>query len=469
MKRQRFSFRLLTLILFGLFALLACYGMYSISAYGTRWFTYAKNPRVREQKRNVIPGDILDRNANLLVTTISGHRTYQADETSRRAVSHLLGDPQGYVANSVESFQAAYLYGFETGLIERIRVMASKGEARGDNVTLTVDSRLSSSALRSFQRRAQGKSGAVVVMNYQTGEILAMVSLPTFDPEDLSSVSSDGDAFWNRVTQNVYTPGSTFKVITAAALLRANSDAEHLLVECTGALTVDDQVIHDFGSAHHGQVDLREAFSRSCNNAFAQYALRLGDLRLRETAAQFGFGDNFLFRDLVVENSVYPTGTRSDFAVAITGFGQSAVGATPLHLCMIASAVANDGVMMEPQLILNVTSPQGVRRRGMMTRVYRTPLTSREAAALQGLMRSVVAEGTGRNAQVSGLTICGKTGSAETTQNGRAVTNGLFIGYCEELPYALAVVVEDIADGEGGGSTAAPIARDIFTYLRDRE
>ena len=181
---------------------------------------------------------------------------------------------------------------------------------------------------------------------------------------------------------------------------------------------------------------------RSCNNAFAQYALSMGDKALREAAESFGFNDNFLFRDLVVENSVYPTTSRSNFNIAMSGFGQSAITATPMHLCLLAAAVANKGVMMEPVLIDRVASPSGV-----------TAGTS----------------GTGTRAAVSGMIICGKTGSAETSLNGRAITNGLFIGFAQDVPYALCVVVEDIDDGQGGGSTAAPIARDIFAYLKNMQ
>ncbi len=474
MKPMRFKFKLLAFFLFALFALLGAYGMYSISLYGNRWFTYAKNPRVRTQKANVIPGDILDRNGIVLATSDVSEdgtvtRTYQADETSRRAVVHLLGDADGQIANGVESFQTAYLYGFQTGIWERIQALVTGQKRHGDNITLTIDSELCTTILKSFGNRASGHDGAAFVMNYRTGEVLAMVSLPNFDPNDASSVSTTSNVYWNRVTQNQYTPGSTFKVVTAAAELRVNPSAKTVQIQCTGNLSVDGQVIHDFGSASHGAISLKTAFIRSCNNAFAQYALSMGDKALRETAEQLGFNDNFLFRDLVVENSAYPTTDRTSFNVAMSGFGQSAITATPVHLCLIAAAVANGGVMMEPSLIASVVSPSGAVRYTFSSRVYRTAMTESIAATLDEYMEAVVTGGTGTKAAVSGLTICGKTGSAETSLNGQAVTNGLFIGYCRELPYAVCVVVESIADGQGGGSTAAPIAKDIFQYLKNME
>jgi len=153
----------------------------------------------------------------------------------------------------------------------------------------------------------------------------------------------------------------------------------------------------------------------------------------------------------------------------MSGFGQSSIGATPMHLCLIAAAIANDGVMMEPTLLTHTTTPSGAVRDEFGQRVSRTALKPDTASILQEYMRAVVTGGTGSRAAVSGLKICGKTGSAESSRRGQAVTHGLFIGYIDsdELPYAVCVVVEDIPDGEGGGSTAAPIAGDIFTYLRD--
>ena len=155
----------------------------------------------------------------------------------------------------------------------------------------------------------------------------------------------------------------------------------------------------------------------------------------------------------------------------MSGFGQSSIGATPMHLCLVAAAIANDGLMMEPTLLSHTTTPTGAVRDTFGPKAYRTVLAPETAATLQQYMRAVVTSGTGTRASVDGLTICGKTGSAESSRNGRDVTHGLFIGYIDsdELPYAVCVVVEDIIDGEGGGSTAAPIAGEIFKYLRDNK
>ncbi len=471
MKQQRFRFKLLALILFSLFAILAVYGVYSINTYGNRWFAYARNPRVREQKASVIAGSIYDRNGVLLASTVDGKRVYQSDEAARRAVVHVIGDSEGQVSNGVEGFQTAYLYGFKASLVERFNDLFTEGPRRGDDVHLTLDSELCTAITEFFNARSltRGKNGAAVVLNYCTGEVIAEVTLPAFDPMDSGTVAAGSEVYWNRATQSLYPPGSTFKVITTAAALENIPGVTDMHITCNGGLDVDGQAIRDYGNAVHTSLTLRQAFMKSCNNIYALLALDMGDAALRKTAEAFGFNQNFLFRDLVVENSSYPTASRSRFEVAMSGFGQSSIGATPMHLCLVAAAIANDGVMMEPTLLHQAVTPSGALRAAFGPKVYRTALKPETAATLQEYMRAVVTGGTGSRASVSGLIICGKTGSAESSRNGRDVTHGLFIGYIdsEELPYAVCVVVEDIIDGEGGGSTAAPIAGDIFTWLRD--
>lgn len=470
MKQQRFRFRVLTLVVIGLLGVAAAYGVYSVSNYGSRWFSSARNTRYQSARRTVVPGDIADRRGVVLATTdAQGDRVYQSDLASRRAVVHLLGDADGNVANGVDSFQASYLLGFETSLSERVTALIRGQTRRGDNLTLTVDSALCTAIVKAFESGAdtKDKSGAAVVMNYKTGEVLALVSLPVFDPQNVNdAVKADArHPFWNRALQSTLPPGSTFKIVTAASVLQNYQNAGSLVFTCTGATKVMDQEIHDYNKAQHGEVTLEKAFRVSCNNAFAQAALILGDDKLRATAEAFGFNDNFLFRDIVVENSTYPTKNRNNVEIAWSGAGQSQVAATPLHMCMIAAAVANDGVMMEPRLLADVTSPTGVSRLKYTQKAYRTALPQNIAETLDGFMKKVVQSGTGTRAAVGGLTIAGKTGSAESSVDGADVTHAWFVGYIDSdtLPYACCVLVEN---GGSGGSVAAPLAARIFEYLK---
>ena len=471
MKQQKLRFRVLTLLVVGLLIAASAYGVYSVSSYGSRWVSSTRNTRYRLAKSSVVPGDIIDRSGVVVASTDSeGRRTYQSNTLSRSSMVHLLGDDEGNIANGVESFQANYLLGFETSLSERVNAML-KGETRkGDTVVITADSRLCTEIVQIFRNgeKTRGKCGAVVVMNYQTGEVLALVSLPVYDPHNITDTvkNSSQHPFWNRALQSTLPPGSTFKIITAAAALRNLPDVQNQPFTCTGATQVMGQLITDYGNDQHGEISLERAFRLSCNNAFAQMALTMGDQALRKTAEDFGLNDNFLFRDLVVENSSYPTQNRNSFEIAWSGVGQSQVAVTPMHMCMVAAAIANDGVMMEPRLLSRVQSPAGIVRLRYSQKEYRTVCTPEVASTLDAYMKSVVKNGTGTRAQTDGLTIAGKTGSAEGSANGLDVTHAWFTGYIDDdrYPYAVCVLVEN---GGTGGSVAAPVASQIFEYLRD--
>lgn len=471
MKQQRLRFRLLTFLTIAMLLTAGTYGVYSVSTYGNRWVSSARNTRYRSAKSSVIPGDILDRSGVVVASTDeNGKRTYQSNILSRSSLVHLLGDTEGNVANGVESFQANYLLGFQSSLTERVEDLLGSQTRKGDTVVITADSKLCTEIVQMFRNGSatKGKCGAVVVMNYKTGEVLALVSLPVYDPQNITDVvkSSPQHPFWNRAVQSTLPPGSTFKIITAAAALESLSNAQQLQFTCTGATQVMDQLIRDYGSDQHGEISLAKAFRLSCNNTFAQLALIMGDDALRKTAENFGFNDNFLFRDLVVENSIYPTKNRNNFEIAWSGAGQSQVAATPLHMCMVAAAIANDGVMMEPRLLYRVQSPSGSVRMRYSSKAYRTTCSPETAAILEGYMKDVIKSGTGTRAQTEGLTIAGKTGSAEGSADGLDVTHAWFTGYIDSdrYPYAVSVLVEA---GGTGGSVAAPVAGQIFAYLRD--
>ena len=467
MKQIRKNILRVAVVLTMLLILLAGYGVYSINTYGNRWFSSSANTFLRNKKKDVTAGDILDRSGAVLAATRDGQRVYPTDERTRRAVVHVVGDSEGNVKNGVESFQSSALYGFNMGFLERLSCFVRGQRRTGDTVRLTIDSRLSAYIASLFPT---GKRGAVTVMNYKTGEVLAENSFPNFDPLDLGAAARDGQQpFFNRAVQGLYAPGSTFKIVTTASMLQSFSNAQSTEFQCTGLLQLGDRRVTDAGTrweegviTRHGTLTLAKAFQVSCNNTFAQIALSLGDARLRKTAEDFGFNDNFLFRDIVVENSSYPVENRTEAEIAWTGAGQSMLTASPLHMCLVAAAVANDGVIMEPKLYQSITAPNGKTRSEMKSRVYRKAMDAETAGIIKEYMRSVVTAGTGTAANISGVRVCGKTGSAEVdTQQD---TNAWFVGFLDEekSPYALSIVVEDAG---GGGSVAAPIARKIFEWL----
>ncbi len=466
MKQIRKNARRVLFCLCGLFFLLVAYGAYSITTSGGRWFSSSLNTFARKQRDNVIAGDLTDRNGVVLASTdAEGKRTYHQDAQVRTACVHITGDRNGNVTKSMDRVQAAYLYGFNMSFPERLSYMFAGIPRKGDNVQLTVDSHLAAYAASIFPK---DKSGAVVVMNYKTGEVLTEQSFPNFDPQGTASALAK-KPYTNRAIDGLNAPGSTFKIVTAASAVANLGDYATRTFHCDGLLQLGNRTVTDAGTnleenkiTQHGELNLLRAFQVSCNNTFARIALTLGDQKLRRTAEDFGFNDNFLFRDLIVENSSYPTVNRTDGEIAWTGAGQSALQVSPLHMCLVASAVANRGVMMEPRMLLRAASQGGSVREKFSAKVYRKPLTESQAGVLKEYMRAVVTGGTGTAAQIPGVKVCGKTGSAELDR--QEDTNAWFVGFLDEekSPYALAVVVEDAG---GGGAVAAPIARQLFQWL----
>lgn len=462
MKAIRHNIRLVALLLIVLLLSLIVYGAYSITTLGTRWFSSGANNYAQRVKTGVTAGSIFDRNqVPLAVTDDNGRRVYHADVRVRSAVVHAVGDIANNVAHGAESFLSAHLYAFNESYINRV-LGALRGEKRrGNDVILTIDSAL---AKRIAQQFPSGKSGAVVVMNYQTGELLALQSFPGFDPMRVIDMTREDplEPFWNRATKWTSAPGSTYKLITLAAALDHVPNASSVTYHCDGKLSVGNSIIVEAGGAVHGDLNLRRALAVSCNTVFAQLALTMGDTLMRQTAEACRLDDHFLFRDVVVEDSRYPAQNRTEREVAWTGVGQSALAVTPLHMALVASAIANQGVMMEPRLLLRAVSPAGENKAAFQPRKYATVMSPDTADIIGNYMAEAAENGTARGASIRGLRICGKTGSAQV--DGQEAENAWFVGYVDNpaYPYAVCIAVENAG---GGGMVAAPIARSIFSYL----
>ena len=475
MKRQRYRCKVIALLMTALIVFAGAFGLRSVRDYGSRWFSYAANPRLAARKQRVTEGSILDRNGTLLAATQDGFRRFADSAAARKSLVHVVGDRQGMIAGSVESFHAGYLYGSSSSLPDALRHLIHPEEARtGNEMTLTVDAGLSVAVSAAFEAHplTKAKSGAAVVMNYRTGEILALVSLPSFDP-DLTSpeeIAGLDHPYSNRATQALLPPGSAFQIVTAAAALSRLKDADSRLFSCVGSLPVTDTFsIRDFHGAVHGDLSLSEAFLHSCDSVFASLALELGDAALRSEAENFAFNRNFLFRDLMVYDSEYPSADRSREALAASGIGQSSLAVTPMHLCLISAAVACGGEMPEPRLIRQVRSSAGTTVLSFSSVPAGSVCSLAVASRLSEMMQQVVLSGSGSRAAVPTLDIRGKTGTAVSTADGQSVTCGWFTGFNAQadLPVALCVLVEDIPEGETGGTTSALVAHDIFAHLKN--
>ncbi|MDL2218460.1 hypothetical protein LJC27_07345 [Christensenellaceae bacterium OttesenSCG-928-M15] len=474
-----------------MFVALCVYLVYIVNAYGMRWFTSPYNTRLDAKKSNVVAGAILDSSGKALVSSDKeGKRVYIDDSSIRRATAHVVGDDKGQTLGA-ESFFSKYLLGFDQNIFDRVTQAIAGEKTYGSNIRLTIDSALSDTAYHALG----DKNGAVVVLNYKTGEILASVSKPTFDPKYMQEYLDgkrelDDGALVNRVNSGKYTPGSVFKIITATAALRYLPGVTERTFTCDGPLAFDAKsgkylpdvhitakqdaenkktsgagmsgeykVVRDYNGEYHGELDLKTAFQKSCNHVFAQLAVEIGADKLYKTARDLGVGEDFIFTDIVTAMSTFEK-ADSDVDTAWSGVGQYKDIMTPLHMCMIVSAIANGGVVVEPKLLKDVISVTGVSTYTYTKNTYKTMFTKAESALLKEYMIAVVEKGTGRNAKVSGVTVAGKTGTAEVG-SGDDKPNAWFVGFVEddEHPLAVCVVVEK---GGSGGSNAAPIAGTVL-------
>jgi peptidoglycan glycosyltransferase len=471
-----------------LFALLAVYLIYIIDLYGDYWFASPYNTRVAAQKSRVIAGDVLDRNGSVLATTDSdGNRVYSGDGELRASVAHVLGDNGGQTIGA-QSLFAKYLLGFDTDIDTRLAELVSGEKRRGSDVYLTIDSRLCEYAYSLLD----GRSGAIVVMNYKTGEILASTSSPSFDLKKIGLMATgdyepEAGSLVNRATMGRYTPGSTFKIVTAVAALRYLPNITERTFTCTGYLAFDSAsgklvegadvfdedgnvkdgyvLLRDFDDEVHGELTLEEAFAVSCNNVFARIALELGEDKLKRVAEDLGFDGELIFNELVVYSGTYGD-CDTDFELAWSGVGQHTDIMTPMHMCLITGAVANGGVMMKPRLLYEVKSSGGTVLDTPTPEEYKAILKGNEADFLKECMRLTVSEGTGTKARIDGYTICGKTGTAEVSSSADIAPHAWFTGFIddEEHPYAICVVIEN---GGGGGAVAAPVAASVLEKAID--
>ena len=466
-----------------MFVLLAVYLVYVIDVYGAYWFASPYNTRVTKQKSSVIAGTISDREGTVLAKSDDdGTRIYSDDEEIRLSTSHAVGDNSGQTIGA-QALLSKYLLGFDQNTGERLSYLLSDEKRRGEDITLTIDAELNRYA---YQLLGEN-DGAVIMMNYKTGEILCMTSSPAFDPEKMEDYSSgeetlsDG-AMVNRATMGRYTPGSTFKLITAVAALRYLPDAENHVFVCDGPLAfnastgervdiaeaLDENgevkdgyaLLRDFEDEVHGELTLSEALACSCNHTFACIALEIGADKLVKTAESLGIGGEYSFDELVAYCGSMETPT-TDFELAWSGVGQNKDIITPVQLCLITSGIANNGVVMEPKICLSVTDKNGNTQKSLISEEYKELFKGNEAEFLKAAMESAVESGTGKSAAVDRLTVCGKTGTAEVSSSGKFKPHAWFTGFIadDDHPYAITVIIEN---GGGGGKVAAPTAAEII-------
>jgi len=432
---------------------------YGITVYtqGSVWASDVHNTRLHKTASQ--RGNITDRDGVTLArTNAEGERVYLANDTARRALSQTVGDTAGMSGTGVETFFSSELLDISTSLTDRLSELFNNAGHVGSSVRITVDAELQTNIASLFPKNY---SGAVCVLNYKTGEILAMVSMPNYDPDQLKNRATAqvaDTAYLNRCLQGLYIPGSIFKIVTLASALDYDPNVIHQAFTCSGTWEYEGgDIVCMSGRTAHGDIDVKEAFVKSCNVTFGKLAYQLGISRLAETAEKFGFNENFKFGDFIVYNSQFPKSVGNMNGLVWAGIGQGEVLVTPLHMAMISGAVANKGMMMQPYLVEKIESSLGQVEKKGQTKAYRQVMLPETSETIAKYMYQTVKSGTAGKAAVNGLTICGKTGSAETSNDKSVETNAWYTGfiYDDNHPYAISVVIEQ---GGAGGNLAASLA-----------
>jgi peptidoglycan glycosyltransferase len=438
---------------------------------------------LRDNPRNTrVLAEEFDRERGSIV--VDGNEIALSEATDGR-LRYLRQYPQGEVYAPVTGYYSPLVYG-STGMERAANRVLSGSDPRltlfrlgdlftgrdpaGGNVQLTLEPAVQQAAMEGLA----GVTGAVVALDPTTGAILALASTPSYDPGQLSSHDPAairdyraqlGEAeLRNHAISDKYPPGSIFKVIVSAAALASGDYTPETTVPAPDELTLPgtSTQLRNFGnSSCNGGADqsLIDALTVSCNTAFAQLGIDLGQERVQEMAEAFGMdGEGF---DMPLEVTGSSVGDiENDAQLGQSSIGQFNVAMTPMQAAMVAAAVANDGTLMKPYLVDSLQAPDLSVIDQTEPEEMSEPISSEVADQLTEMMTSVVEEGSGRRARVDGVTVAGKTGTAQVAEG--VEDHNWFIGFAPADDPTIAVAVFVANGGGTGGDTSAPIAREVI-------
>ena len=398
------------------------------------------NMRQAAARADIRRGSILDAQGRVLAQTRSdGRRSYPFGEVMAQVTGY---NGENIGGAGLEGHANRALLGLTDDMSRLGPLTQLLQTEQGNDIKTTIEADAQQAAFDGLD----GRKGAVVVLDVDTGAVLAMVSSPSYDPNDI-------EANWDNLS----------KMIADAALTESVT-TEQENFNCSGELDVGGG--HSIRESHgevHGQVNLRTALTESCNVTFGTLGMRLQDNRLKGAFKRFGF-DQSIGGDIVMTSSHLPDfGTLGSGDQAQTAIGQSTLLVTPMHMALLASAFAHEGTIMKPYLVQQVVTPKGLVVQEARPEKWLTATTADMAGRIDSFMEDVVTKGTGRAAQVSGVRVTGKTGTAE---NAHGEDHAWFIGSAQlrNRKIAFAIIVEN---GGSGGTVAAPIARKIILSLQN--
>lgn len=458
-----------------MFLTLIGYMTYIEVRYGEEYSQSAYNARNTEKDMTVIRGSIYDRNMTELAYSedVEGQivRRYPFDNM----YSHVIGyvSPDYSSRTLIEQQYNADLLG-DTSINKVVNIKNTIGSSknRGNDVVLTIDHEIQKTAYE-----AMGKyNGSVVALNVKTGEVLAMVSKPDFNPNpDVFAKNYDDlsdSTLYPRAIQVLYPPGSTFKTVTSASIIENGMETEtyddktgEFVIKSADGNPKNDYRCRNEDARHaYGVTDLNKAFTVSSNVYYAYFGTKLNSTQIQNTAYNFMFNRNIKF-DLPIKKSVFQEGAMTEAERAMAVIGQGKTEATPLHMALIAAAIANDGKMPEPHIVSSVKSGAIPTYNASASSIGQV-LPEEDAKKIKDMMLNVVKSGTGTRAAIQGIDVCGKTGTSENAVTAKGgsdsgKTHALFIGFApyEDPEIAICVVMEHAGFG---GTYAAPAARKVM-------
>jgi len=469
MNRFERNTKLIFVIFCGLFISLIAYLSYFTAFQREKLIQSSYNRRIWEQEEKVLRGTIYDAKGRPLADTIIENDTKARIYPGGEAFGPILGysDRQFGRAGFEDAFNRELLGLSEQDPMIVLRRKLLGVSERGNDIYLTIDSDLQKLAYERFR----GRKGAAVAINPKNGAVLAMVSSPGFDSskvkQNWENLTQNPDKpLINRATQGLYPPGSAFKIITLAAALTNKPEIETKVYYTPGYVKVNGRIIRDSEGLWAGNFDLKNAFRHSSNSVFIQIAQEIEYDALYQMAESFGFNSR-LNTDFSVAESSFPRASimNAEVELAENAIGQGKVLATPLQMARVAAIIANGGEDVIPYVLEKIVSPTGTVEKHETSKEKNRVIDISVAQKVKDLMVDVVNNGTGKPAQIRGISVAGKTGSAE---NPHGAAHAWFVAFApaENPEIAVAVIVENAGSG---GKNAGPIARDIIlTYLNGK-
>ena len=421
--------------------------------YGGRWASFSANRHLYNSQGQLAVGRVLDRDGDVLSwVDENGSRKYYDGATVRKATLHAVGDAQGRIGTGALVAFADKLSGYNlfTGAYSPL--------GTGNDLYLTIDARLNYIAYEALG----GKKGTVGVYNYKTGEVLCMMSSPTYDPldppENVENDPAYEGVYLNRFLSGTFPPGSVFKTVTLAAAIENIPDLFDRTWTCTGSTDVGGEAIT---CPHaHGEMDIYGALANSCNGVFAQLAAELGPEVMKQYTEKAGLTSSYSVSGLNTAAGKFDfSGTTGQLGWA--GVGQYNDLANPCAIMVYMGAIAQGGKTAVPQLVLKTETPLGLPSLPTLTGHTKSLVNSDTAETIADMMASNVTEtyGAGR---FPNMDICAKSGTAEV--GGGNAPHAWFAGFLrnEDAPYAFVVLVEN---GGSGSDVAGTVASKVLDAL----